>query len=297
MAWVEGGVTSARGKQWTVTKLKNVLRNPRICGYRSRKVREANPNTGGETERWEIVYSDDGSPVRGQWEKILEVDEWWALMEVIGESVEPGFGHNSRKYLATGTLRCDKDECGASHRVLKAPKSANKPEGFFYYACPDKAQGGCGGGTKIAGPEADEAIKQLVIAKYEEEAAARKAEAVPETWEGEEELKRVREDLEEAKEARQERILSKERYFALLHEYTTKERRLERDRNRWIKQRYAVGGKPVDLRADWDGLTLVERRAYVEQTLTAVLVAPAVGRGKPVHTRLTPLFRSEGEST
>ncbi|MFI0786707.1 recombinase family protein [Streptomyces lydicus] len=294
--WNEQGVTTPRGSTWSTTKLKLVLRNPRICGIRSRKARVLNPETGSENERWEVVYGDDGEPVQGQWERIITEEQWKALMEVIGDNMAPGSGHNSRKYLLTGTLRCDKDDCGTAHRATKAPKSANKPPGFFYYSCPDKGQGGCGGGTKIPGPDADKAVTELVIAKYEEEAAARQAAAAPKDWEGEEELTRVREDIEDAKEARRQRILSKERYFAMLQEFTAEERRLVRDRNRWIKHRHASLGKPVDLRAEWDDLTLPEQRAYVEQTLTAVLVAPAVGRRKPVHTRLTPLFRTEEEA-
>ncbi|MEV7386464.1 hypothetical protein [Streptomyces sp. NPDC091215] len=82
----------------------------------------------------------------------------------------------------------------------------------------------------------------------------------------------------------------------MLQELTARERRLTRDRNRWIKQQSAANGKPVDLRAKWEGLTLPEQRAYVEQTLTAVLVSPAIGRRKPVQTRLTPLFRAEDDA-
>ncbi|MFD8813978.1 hypothetical protein ACFV23_21395 [Streptomyces sp. NPDC059627] len=154
-----------------------VLRNPRMRGIRSRKTHTLDPDTGTENERWEVVCGDDGEPVRGQWERIISVEQWEALLEVIGENMQPGNGHNSRKYLLTGTLRCDKDECGAAHRATKAPKSANKPAGFFYYMCPDKA------------------VTELVIAKYEEEAAARQAEAAPREWDGEERLARVSEDI------------------------------------------------------------------------------------------------------
>ncbi|SFD33558.1 MULTISPECIES: recombinase family protein [Streptomyces] len=290
--WNEKGITTPRGNSWNTTKLKTLLRNPRLCGYRSRKVRIPNPTTGSENERWEVVYDDEGNSVIGQWDRLVSPEKWQALLEVIGDHMQPGTGHNTRRYLLTGTLRCDKNECGMPLRAAKAGRKENKPEGFFYYTCPDKGAGGCGGGTKIPGPEADKAITELVIAKYEAEAAAREATAAPKTWEGEEELKRVREDIADAKEARQLRILTKDRYFSLLQEYTAKERRLERDRNRWIKQQYSAQGKPVDLRAEWDDLTLAEQRAYVEQTLTAVLVSPAIGRRKPVHTRLTPLFRS-----
>ncbi|QDQ11316.1 recombinase family protein [Streptomyces spectabilis] len=294
LRWNEQGLTTPRGSTWSPTKLKAVLRNPRICGIRSRKSHVFNPDTGTENERWEIVYGDDGMPVKGQWERIITEEQWKALLEVMGDNMAPGTGHNARKYLLTGTLRCDKNECGAPHRAYKAPKArrGKKPEDFFYYGCPDKGQGGCGG-TRIPGPEADEAITELVIAKYEEEAAARKAHVVPEVWGREEELERVREDIEETKEARSQRIISKERYFAMLQELTARERQLVRHRNRWIKSQHTASARPVDLRAEWQALTLPEKRAYIEQTLTAVLVAPAIGRRRPVHTRLTPLFRAE----
>ncbi|WP_432045285.1 recombinase family protein [Streptomyces asiaticus] len=294
LEWNEAGVMTPRGNKWTPSKVKEMFRNPRLCGYRSRKVWQTNPLTGGEMQRWEIVHDDDGHPVVGQWDRIITVEEWRALVDVIGESMGPGDGHNSRKHLGTGTLRCDKNECGAALRVVKAPKSAKKPEGFFYYACADKGQGGCAG-TKIPGPETDEAIKELVFAKWEEEAARREAAAVPQEWSGESDLARVREDIEEAKEARERRIISKEQYFSLLQRYTAEERRLQRERNQWFKRRYASQGEPGNLREDWDGLTIVEKRSHVEQTLTAVLVAPAVGRRKPVQTRLTPLFRTEDD--
>ncbi|MFE4870873.1 recombinase family protein [Streptomyces sp. NPDC056682] len=295
VVWNEAGITTPRGSKWNPSKVKEMLRNPRLCGYRSRKAWETNPTTGAERQRWEIVFDSDGKPVIGQWEKILTVEEWRALVEIIGEHAGPGDGHNSRKYLGTGTFRCDKDECGAPHRAIKAEKSANKPEGFFYYACPDKGQGGCGGGTKIPGPEADEVIKELVIAKWEEEAEAREVTAGPKEWDGEAKLTRVRENIEETREAREQRIISKEQYFSQLQKYTSEERRLQRERNQWFKQRYAGQGEPGNLREEWEGLTLVEQRSYVEQTLTAVLVAPAIGRRKPVHTRLTPLYRTESD--
>ncbi|WP_307662263.1 hypothetical protein [Streptomyces sp. V1I1] len=52
--------------------------------------------------------------------------------------------------------------------MTKAPKSRNKPEGYFYYTCPSRGSvpAGCGG-TKIASPETDKAVSMMVIAKHQ----------------------------------------------------------------------------------------------------------------------------------
>ncbi|MGW2895719.1 recombinase family protein [Streptomyces sp. NPDC001212] len=291
--WNKQGITTTRGNKWSKETVKQVLRNPRICGYRSRKVREFNPESGTESVRVEPVLDDDGEPVKGQWDPIISVADWEAVTEFIGKSPEPGDAYNVRKYLGTGTLRCDKNGCGGRLRAMKAPASRNKPEGFFYYTCPDKRSGyGCGG-IRISGPETDRALKMLVIAKYEEEAQEREATSVPEEWGGEEELARIREDIADWTEQREQRLVSKERFFAFLAKAEATERRLVNERNEWRRRVLRAAGQPIDLRRVWDDLDFVEQRAYVEKTLLTVLVGPAVRPGGPVWNRLTPIYRGE----
>ncbi|WP_405870994.1 recombinase family protein [Streptomyces sp. NBC_00005] len=294
----EAGVTTATGREWSHPGLKAVMRNPRLCGYRSRQLSDIDPVTGTENKRVEIVLDDEGKPVTGQWEPVISVEEWEALRELLGSNPEPGQGHNTRKYLLRGTLRCDRNGCGAPLRVVKAEKSRNKPEGYFYYTCPSSGSvpSGCGG-TKIGGPEADKAVSMMVIAKHQEEAAKRKANPAPTTWEGEEDLNRVREDLDELKQARKARIITAETYFTQLSELEAEKRRLTTQRNRILRNRHSDQGKPVDLAETWGDLMLSEQRAYVEDSLIAVLVARAVGRGRPVRDRLTPVWRPKGERT
>ncbi|GAA3882374.1 recombinase family protein [Streptomyces lacrimifluminis] len=287
------GITTTLGNTWSKDTVKQVLRNPRICGYRSKKVGEFNPETGTESVRVETVLDDDGEPVRGQWTPIISVADWEAVTEAIGRSPEPGAAYNARKYLGTGVLRCDKNGCGSRLRAQKAPASRNKPEGFFYYTCPDKRSGyGCGG-VRVSGPDTDKALKMLVITKYEEEAQDRAATAVPDEWNGEEELARIREDVADWTEQREQRTVSKERYFAFLAKAEASERRLVKERNEWRRRALRVKGEPVDLRRVWDDLDFVERHAYVEKTLLTVLVSPAVRPGGPVWNRLTPIYREE----
>ncbi|MFD7445247.1 hypothetical protein [Streptomyces sp. NPDC059909] len=106
-------------------------------------------------------------------------------------------------------------------------------------------------------------------------------------WQVEERLARVREDIQDWTERREQRLVSKERFFAFLAKAEAKERRLINERNEWRRRSLRTQGRPVDLRRVWDGLDFVERRAYVEKTLLTVLVSPAVRPGGPVWNRLT----------
>ncbi|MFD5816509.1 recombinase family protein [Streptomyces sp. NPDC127038] len=292
--WNKQGIKTTRGNTWSKGTVKQILRNPRICGFRSRKVQEFTPETGGESIRVEPVLDDDGKPVKGQWEPIISVTDWEAVTAVIGSRPEPGGAHNARKYLGTGILRCDKNGCGGHLRAMKASPSRKKPEGFFDYTCPDKGTGyGCGG-VRISGPETDKALKMLVITKYEDEAQEREATAAaPQDWDGEGQLARIREDIEDWTERRDQRLVSKERFFAFLAKAEATERRLINERNEWRRRTLRAKGKPIDLRSVWDDLDFVEQRAYVEKTLLTVLVSPAGRPRIPVWGRLTPVYRDE----
>jgi site-specific DNA recombinase len=290
--WNREGITTPRGNPWSRETVKHVLRNPRICGYRSQSVRVIDPLTGLENMRMEIVRDERGQPVGGLWEPLISVSEWEALTGLIGAAPARGDGHNARKYLGSGTLRCDKNGCGAAIRAVKARASDGAhPDGCFFYQCPSRGSGrGCGG-VRIPGPETDKVIRKLVIAKYEEEATAREAQVAPSKWDKEEELLRLREDITDWTEQRKARSVTKERFFAFLSEAEATERRLLHERNEWQRKTRATGSKPIDLGKIWDDLDLVEQRAYVERVLTAVLVSPAIKRGGPVRERLTPLYR------
>ncbi|MEV7025506.1 recombinase family protein [Kitasatospora sp. NPDC093558] len=291
--WTSDGILTVSGKPWTVQALKKVLSNPRICGYRSRTVVEFDEETGTESTRMVIVYDDEGKPVKGQHQRILTVKQWEAICALIEASSERGTGHNTRKYLGTGTLRCGKDDCGAKLRAMKASPSQKKPEGYHVYQCPNKATGrGCGG-VRVGGPETDELIRKLVIAKHQEESEQRGAVTAGEPWPDEHKLANVREDIADAKQARRERKISAERYYKDLAEYEAEERRLMKLRNIWQRRMNALQGQPIDVAKEWDrpDNTLAEKRAYVERTFTAILVLP-VGRGSrtPLRDRLAPIY-------
>jgi DNA invertase Pin-like site-specific DNA recombinase len=192
--WKAAGFTTPLGNQWLSNTVKTVFRNPRLCGYRSRNVRDVDPATGKEHWRVEIVRNAAGEPVVGQFEPILTVPEWEAVIAIIGDNAVRGRGNNARVYLLTGTLRCGKPDCGSLLRAIKAHAGRTKTPGLFYYACNSKTQGGCGG-LSIPGPKVDKFIAEAVINKYELETQRREAETDPEPWPREAELEQVRRDL------------------------------------------------------------------------------------------------------
>lgn len=286
--WNERGITTTNGKRWGVDTVKLVYRNPRICGYRSRVGKAFNPETGTENKWVEIVTDAEGEPVRGQWELILTVEEWESVVALIGGKYAPARGRNSRKYLLTGTLRCGREGCNAKLRAYKRKGDS----GRFYYGCPGKAAGGCGG-VSIAGPETDELIEAAVLAKYEQEAALRPAEDAPATWDGDERLTRVRDDIRDLTGAWRAGSISGARYFALLPELEAEERQLTGDRSAWLARAQVAATRPKDIRAEWSGYLLPEKRAFIEDTLAAVVVSPANGRPGRYQERLEPIWRED----
>ncbi|MET8364101.1 recombinase family protein [Micromonospora sp. NPDC005194] len=292
--WNAAGVRTASGRPWIRSTLKVVFRNPRLCGYRSRKVHGYNEEFGKTYFNVEIVRNAAGEPVIGQWESILTVAEWEAVTAVIGKSERHGLDLNSRKYLLSGILRCGRPTCGSWMRATKTTRRRTAPPGHFSYTCPAKAVGGCGG-TAILGQQTDEHVVAAVIAKYELEAQRREAVSAPVPWPREQEFGQLRQDIQELTAAWRGRKISAARYFALLPELETEEQTLSREREDWLARQYPDVGQPLSLRSDWANLTLAEQRSYIKRVLTCVVVLPAGGgvRGRWNPNRLQPVWRAE----
>lgn len=161
--WNERGLATSRGHRWLKQTLLQVLRNPRLCGLRARTVREVRPETQRESAYHEIVLKTGTSePVIGLWEPIISVEDWEHLMAVIGDRTIAARGHNTRKFLLSGILRCGHPICGAKLVGGSFTRSGGR---HHKYMCPSKAQGGCGG-LSINGVTADDYVIQQVITRY-----------------------------------------------------------------------------------------------------------------------------------
>lgn len=294
--WNQRKVASVNGGKWTTSSFKVMFRNPRLCGLRARGVSEVDPESGRVTRSHEVVLDPSGRPVVGQWSPIITVDEWRALQAAMDTSRDKHrYGYNARRYLLSGILRCGVEGCGTRLRGGARPE---RGEAAFYYGCPSKGVGGCGG-VGISGPKADEYITEAVIAKFELEAERRHASAVPDRWSGEADLETMRLRITELTAGWRARpqLISTARYFGLLPELEREEHELTAQRDRWLAERAAILHQPVSIRDDWrDGrLTLTEKRAYIERYLAAVLVMPvpasgARGRWNP--DRMTLVWRA-----
>jgi site-specific DNA recombinase len=303
LAWNRDGVLTPAGKMWNTTNVRTLFHNPRLCGYRARTVHEWREENDSETRHKEIVVDAEGAPVIGQWEPILTPAEWEAINERLAKGPARPPGHNTRKHLYTGTLRCGKPGgCGGRLRVMRR-KKANGEYGPYFYCCKAKSEGGCGG-IGINGPAVDRILSKLVLAKYAEEAARNTApDPAVLPWGREVELEQVREDMaaltEQWRTRRPDgtRTISNARYFGQMEDLENDERALVADRKRHnAETRTTATAIPMpELWYAKDGYTLAEKRAYIERVLTAVIVGPALTTGVQsddlIAARLDPAWR------
>jgi site-specific DNA recombinase len=173
--WLDRGVVTPRGNPWQWTNLMGMLRNPRLCGYRSWMTRQLS-DKGTVIYEYEIVTRPDGTEVLGQWEKVIDREEWDRLIEKIGTHAKPTGVQGptgARKYLLSGLVRCGACE---AHKKMTGNKSLwNGDKGNFYYSCPGKEQGGCGGNGR-SGPPLDDLIRDLVFKVHDQRMVERVVE-------------------------------------------------------------------------------------------------------------------------
>jgi len=122
--WNEAGVPTVTGKPWTGGVLLQVLRSPRLAGWRIHRV------GGSEWSKVPPVALDkEGQPVEGKWEKIIDHATHLALVEALTgkpdhRAVVPR--KNARRYLMTGLLRC---------AVCNGVMYGNKVGDSHFYRC------------------------------------------------------------------------------------------------------------------------------------------------------------------
>jgi hypothetical protein len=280
--WNDAGIPTATGKVWTLARLKETYRHPRMCGIRGRLVTTPNPNTKHGTRSTEIVRDADGKPVRGQWEAILGVDEWQALIDIIGDRYQAATTQNTRRYLLSGIMRCGK--CG---KRLRGANRYGKNTDMTAYSCQGRTAGGCGG-VGITGPITEQLVIAAVLAKFEEQAETTDSEQAPiSEWAGQAELDWIHEQIREATTAWKDKGMSGARYFATITDLEQQEQALNADRNAWSARSRPTVIRPTDLREQWHTYSLAQQRAWIGEALTAVIVKPTQNRRRvPAAERL-----------
>lgn len=285
--WNERGIRTSMGGRWVIGTVKHALRNPRVCGYRSRTVSDFDPATGQTRKYTDLVLSADGSPVPGQWEPVLTVDEWQRLIAVMGERPRRAGQRMARKYLLTGLARCGK--CG---RPLRGGSQASRPHSRaeFIYACHARSLGGCGGVGRH-GPLTDQYVTEAVLSKIDLELAD--ATPAKSEWTGAAELEAIAGQIAELTEGWRAKQISSARYFAILPELEQRERELASERGRHLVDAAALHSRPADIRAGWPDYDLGQKRTIIERHLSAVVVHPARRGTRFDPDLLEPVWRDD----
>src|SRR6185503_1619512 len=105
------------------------------------------------------------------------------------------------------------------------------------------------------------------------------------------ELDAVRAQIDELTAAWRARQIQGARYFALLPGLEAEERALIADRDQWIATTTVAQNRPLSIRDAWPTLSLGEKRAYIEDALTAVIVSPANGKTRWNPDRMELVWR------
>lgn len=257
--WNAAGVPTTRGKDWNHTAVRQVLRNPRLAGWR--------------THQKEIARGADGAPVRGVWTPMVDQATYDALQAAL-DGRQPKTRRGAQKYLLSGTARCA--VCGTRMSGTRTPQG-------HAYQCSEE---GTTHTVTIAGRQTDALVSDLIERRLAD--LSLESEPLPVAqWSGEARLQAIPEQIKELMAAYTSGVLTGAVVFPQVSALEAEQARLERER---------PAGPPAPLRASAESfprLDLDRQRAVVEALVEAVVVAPAARRGAPwTPDRLQVVWRS-----
>ncbi|MFF7053759.1 recombinase family protein [Streptomyces griseorubiginosus] len=262
--FVASGYTTTLGNSWQRQTVKQLLRNPRICGYR--KLHGL------------LIRDTDGKPVVGQWTSIVSPEEWHAVSQMLDKQRHPGgWAKNGPTpvdsgYLLTGLVRCGRPL--GNGRRCGAPILGKPTKTAYVYCCRPALDGGCGRVSR-QGPAVDDLIVQKVLGMlcgpagesvllvrstlswpgaHPLDTATRRKAALQERWYAEE--------------------ISDHEYFSQLKIEETSIKRLMTEQQMWALNRRSDTHEPVDTRARWDALSRSEQRGFLSGLLESVMILP-----------------------
>lgn len=314
--FTDSGVSPVLARAWTMVSIRQILLSPATAGIAiyNGALREAN-----QQGRRRNLYADPegvalkdaaGQYIMGNWQPILKVDEWKALVaESEGRKKGQVFSaRGTRKYLLTGLLRCgrireDGSVCNRSLGGFVRRKKSGRVS--YVYRCPHKSKGGCGGIERNM-PKLDELIEDLLFAHIEANAPAGD-QLITEPEENDPdalELADVQERLFSLRKgyASAPRTVSDDTMFIVVPELEARERQLKADLRKKAKVRLGRLSRaktPAEVRREWDEAAgdVGVRRAILSRYLKAVIVRPSRthGPGKLDYSAIEPVWREDGD--
>lgn len=249
--WNQAGVATSRGARWSSQTVRQMMRSPRLAGYR--------------IHRRQVDLDAAGRAVHGQWAAILDEDTQAAVVARLtapeGRARVPRRG--ARHYLLTGLVRCG---------ACSSPMYGNAAAGHqaFAYRC-----AGNGHSNAINGPKTDFIVAESLLRHV---AAADLEPPEPSAFEGEARLGAVTEKIGELMGAYNAGNLTGAVVFPAVTS-------LETERDMLLKMRKATeaASRGPDVsrldRDKWEAMDTDRRRAAAEVLIDAVFVRPASKRG------------------
>ncbi len=144
--WDEAGVPTRSGAKWYRQTVRSILLSPRIAG---------------------LARDNDGRLIEGQWEAIVDRDEWEALVAQLGDPTRNTTSlSNNRRYWLTGLLRCSVCRNGMRHRTLSR-RATGEPHSNATYTCNGLSKGCALSVTEAA---AEAYVEEAIVAAMERNA-------------------------------------------------------------------------------------------------------------------------------
>lgn len=271
--WNEAGVTTVRGNAWNHTSVRQVLRSPRLAGWRvhlfgcarcdftgTSEAVTKHQKKAGHTGRVKPIARDaSGAPVRGEWKPLVDQDTFDALQAAL-DGRRPKERRGAVRYLLSTVLRCG--VCGGRVHGFKTTG------GGHTYACSADARP-C---VTIAGAQTDALVRLVVEQRLASVDLSGEAVA-PVEWEGEARLRQVPGQIAELMAAFKAGRVSGAVTWPAISDLEAEQAALEKARPR------AAATPAVATPEAFPGLDVDRQRAVVETLLEAVVVAKAAHRG------------------
>lgn len=233
-----------------------------------------NPALAGlKVYQGQMLLGEDGAPVRAVWDPICTPEQLDAVVAVLDGRAGPS-RHLARRYLLSGIAAC-----GLCGRPLRGStrKHKDKIRQYSVYQC-DTASGGCGKITRIGTP-VEELVIDLVLMDQARKAGSPDRE--PSSWEGEQLLEEVLEEITELHEAKKAKQISISSFIRALRPLEEERDRLQAEKRRHGASAVRHVAATASSRDDFDAFPLEGQRELILNSLQAVVVHPASRRGAP----------------
>lgn len=275
--WQESGVPTVRGKSngWRRATLRNMLRNPRMVGWRVHQGR--------------TLLDDNGNPVRGQWEPMLDPDTWDRLQLVLyPEDKRSRISRKSaRFYLLTGLLRC-----GLCNSLMygNARKDRHGTTRHYYTCQGDSNE--FRHTLTINGIKTDAVVERLMVGRLAREDFEKPAAE----FTGSARLAEVKAKIAELMEAFDAGTLSGAVVFPRVSKYEEERDRLQAERESFLAA--TVGPDTSKVTPErWAEMETDERRLHLEDVLDAVYAKPGIQGSKKFDVnRVVPVWKDDADS-